>query len=118
MKLKGKCEEEFNRWYTKSSYCEDYYITFVPDQCMLDEYKCIAFSEFPDSMKWGVFQDYFDELETKHEFNYLPIVTRGIDMFFITRRGVMERFDSRPEARTAAIEKAVELRNEQLNNNQ
>ena len=115
MNLEGKCLEEFLIWYKK----EDCKISYVVDEDGTEDYWNLEYDDefvkLPDSMKWGVLEDYFDELETKNEFQYLPVVTRGIDIYFITYRGVMERFNSRQEARTAAIEKAVEIRNEQLN---
>ena len=106
MNLEGKCLEEFNEWFDNI-----YDNNNTSEVIML----LTEYYSMPDPFKWGVLQDYFDELETKNEFHYLPVVTRGIDIYFITYRGVMERFNSRPEARTAAIESACKLRNEQLN---
>lgn len=55
MKLTGKCFESFNRWLSKN-------IDLYQGDCM----ECggyIYFDELPDSMKWGVYQDFFEDKE-------------------------------------------------------
>ncbi len=112
MELKGKCLIEFWKWY------------LLPEQRL--EYKTnsligsnpaikIRFLAMSFSERFGVFQDYFDSLEDDTEIRYLPKISRGYKCYFIDFKGILKRYNTRKEARTEAIEKAVELRNEQLN---
>jgi hypothetical protein len=95
MKLTGKCKEDFEKWRMKQNYDVD-----AP-----------FFYDLKYSMQYGVYVDFFDVLETKEEKQFIPLITRGIDYFYVTINGIMDRYNSRPEARTAAIEKANELYN-------
>ena len=106
MELTGKCKEEFEKWFTKDIEDFENY-----DQHLLNKfYKQIY------SMQYGVYVDYFDSV-----CFFIQIETRIFDKehpCYIYSKTVYNRvgcFNTRPEARTAAIEKANELRNEVLN---
>ena len=111
MELTGKCKEEFEKWFTKDIEDFENY-----DQHLLNEfYKQIY------SMKYGVLVDYFDSMGVIIEV--LPICELKISglrimgyRFYVNgdiKGNVI--LNSRPEARTTAIKKADELRNEELN---
>ena len=116
MELTGKCKEEFEKWYI-ITYFKDSIPLSVQEHCAILE----CFDDCFKSMRYGVLEDYFDsvgvniEIQNRvigwnyKEVEYLPccITLKGFDF------GI--HFKTRPEARTAAIEKANELRNEVLN---
>jgi hypothetical protein len=115
MKLTGKCKQDFQNWYFNQEIFDDYYITYVPKKGMLDEFKCIDFKELPNSMQYGVYVDFFDSVGI-----YIQIETRIFDKehpCYIYSKTVYNRvglFKSRQQARTAAIEKANEIHNSNL----
>ena len=100
MNLTGKCKEEFEKWRKKQNYNVD-----AP-----------YFYELKYSMQYGVLVDFFDSVGL-----FIQIETRIFDkehLCCIYSETVYNRvgcFKTRTEARTAAIEKANELRNEALN---
>lgn len=96
MELTGKCKEEFEKWLFKNSIWKSWFYTLIP------------------SMKYGVLVDYFDSVgidivdnidSCANDFRHLS----KVDFKYI------DAHNTRPEARTASIEKANELRNEELN---
>tara|TARA_R110000737_G_C14267552_1_gene429771 strand:+ start:93 stop:410 length:318 start_codon:yes stop_codon:yes gene_type:complete len=104
MELTGKCKEEFERWLHKNLYKDSNY-TF--------EYILELFYSYIPSMQYGVFVDYFDSV-------WIDVTVFKSRKFFdwsvfSNCRAPQGRESLRPEARTAAIEKANELRNEVLN---
>mgnify|MGYP003655106637 FL=1 len=105
MELTGKCKEEFDKWaYTEGAN------NSLELTCLKEFYN------LPPSMQYGVLVDYFDSVKI-----FIQIETRIFDKehpCYIYSKTVYNRvgcFNTRPEARTAAIEKAKELRNEALN---
>tara|TARA_R110000824_G_scaffold187984_3_gene369284 strand:+ start:1083 stop:1421 length:339 start_codon:yes stop_codon:yes gene_type:complete len=111
MKLTGKCKEEFEKWFTKDIEDFENY-----DQHLLNEfYKQIY------SMQYGVLVDYFDSVKIHLEIQNRVVGWNNKDIeyrpCYTTQEGVDFgiHFKTRPEARTAATEKADELRNEVLN---
>jgi hypothetical protein len=98
MKLTGKAKEHFQLWYLKSI-----------DN---DKYVVSGFYNIPDSMQWGVYQDWADSLGydlscAEHENAFMFLITH--------KKGTwIDEFDfkTRQEARNAAIEKLNELINE------
>ena len=99
MELTGKCRKEFQKCYLGYSTEED----------LWNHNNVLT-----DSEKYGVLVDYFDSAgidivdnidSCANDFRYLS----KVDFKFI------DAHNTRPEARTASIEKANELRNEVLN---
>ncbi len=97
MNLTGKAKEQFEEWFLDLDICQ-------PEQ----------FWTWYDSMKYGVYVDWFDSVG---DFE-ISIRTTPDDEFsvYIDRSGthlISEYliFKTRPEARTAAIEKANEIFN-------
>lgn len=97
MKLTGKCKEEFEKWYV-DVYGYDLNTLFY---------------NLKPSMQWGVYQDYFDSVEVD-----VDIVTHrpNVEFYFVLfiDNEDFGDFNTRQEARDKAIEKANEIRNEQL----
>ena len=112
MELTGKCKEEFEVWYIP-------YIRknpFVGDR-YFDDTLITQFYEWSDSMQYGVYVDYFDSVGIMISVPYTYNVTmNGCDWFHVRvdNKYVVNGLKTRPEARQKAIEKANELRNEQL----
>tara|TARA_R110002096_G_scaffold306233_2_gene500965 strand:- start:415 stop:714 length:300 start_codon:yes stop_codon:yes gene_type:complete len=98
MKLTGKCKEEFREFYNNRPIGEIYHTSYS------------VFMAKTISEQIGVLIDYFDTVGVDIEICKYQIVQ---EYFYIINDGDEENsFESRPEARTAAIEKANELRNE------
>ena len=100
MQLEGKCKELFEEWLYHDFNCDKNYLEmFVEDR---------------DSMQWGVYQDFFDSiglriyLEEKGMIEYQVVFMEWDG----DRIEILKLFKTRPEARTAAIQKAMELINQ------
>jgi hypothetical protein len=108
MKLTGKAKERFEKWYSFSIYCDTYWKFGIPEFYIL-----------PDSMKFGVYVDFFDS-----EGGYVDVfkdpsmvtVEFCISIENSTKSLIddMTNFETRHEARTKVIEKANELLNQKL----
>jgi hypothetical protein len=108
MRLTEKCKEEFQKWYLST-----FWKTEKAGQGVAIIDKGVVglnrFYYLPESMQIGVYEDYFDSVGV-----LVPSISNGWECFYTTDRGNMQQFKTRKEARTAAIEKANEIRNEQL----
>ena len=111
MKLTEKCKEEFEKWY-KDNYREY--------EC----YNCMDWDEFIPSMQIGVYIDYFDSVGvyinidsdwTKNEcvMDIYHYEISGEPIWESSRSKELV-MDTRTEARKAAIIKANEIRNKQI----
>ena len=121
MRLTGNTETEFeNRLLLNREYK---YILGV-FSVNIDGFWC-AFQKLPNSMKFGVFVDFFDSVEIyisiESVFDRMLGYNRGFQVQIyqdgkqpITIFKDNDAFYIRSEARTAAIEKACQIRNEQL----
>ena len=104
MELTGKCKEIFENWLgsqtrNTGSDIHKWYVTWA------------KFHIISDSAKWGVYVDFFDSVEDVTENRILSKVSRGFKCYYTELRGNMIVFKTRPEARTAAIDKANEIYN-------
>ena len=109
MELTGKCKEEFEEWLV----CGNGSINFEKyynDRHGSDN-PYTWFTDLPQSMQYGVYVDFFDSVEDVTENRILSKVSRGFKCYYTELRGNMIVFKTRPEARTAAIEKANEIYN-------
>lgn len=93
--LTGKCKEEFEKWYVPNRYV----------------YTLVQFYNLPKSMQWGVYQDYFDSVGINVGVNN---DIRHFDWWVDSSKNYSGKDKTRQEARYKAIEKANEIRNEQL----
>jgi hypothetical protein len=108
MKLTGKCKEDFEKWFTDS----DNHKGFDEEQIALDrKYRLNLFYQLTQSMKYGVYVDFFDSVEDKTRIRILPRVSRGWDGYFTELKECLQIHSSRKEANDAAIEKANEIYN-------
>ena len=124
MELTGKCKEEFEGYLNKLRKHETE--RKFADIDMIIESQGYDFDDLPDSMKYGVLVDYFDSVDLPITIGVYTIrINEAKDWCFQivgnkhsnqNKLISFERFyNKRPEARSAAIEKANELRNEVLN---
>lgn len=102
MELTGKCKEDFEKWLqTRIVFCTVKNLTHW-------------FYEQPSMMRYGVYVDFFDSVGIYITSEYVY----GIDNRFLWDVSDSEKIikngsnEVRQEARTKAIEKAVELYNE------
>ena len=107
MELTGKCKEEFEKFYLKDIDIDE--CEFFNNDTILS----IFYTE-KESMQYGVYVDFFDSVEMD-----IVIERRRSDLFLFViysnclyGSGFIPDKQSRPKARTAAIEKANELYNE------
>lgn len=110
MELTGKAKEKFEEWLRNLKYENEIYDN-------LDANSNIKWNDFPKSMRYGVYVDFFDSVGIRlyvrnigHNYWY------GIN--YPNKENKPDRYEGRyikrPEARTKAIEKANELLNERL----
>jgi hypothetical protein len=102
MELTGKCKEDFEKWYELN------YETIG-----LRSFYLAGFYEQPETMQYGVYVDFFDSVKMNI---IIERRTQNLYLFVIYfsnyyGSGDIPNKQTRPEARTAAIEKANELYN-------
>ena len=103
MELKGKCKEDFEKWLAE-----------LPIKAILlsyDEFDAgepYLFKELPNSFKYGVYIDFFDSVGI-----YIGVNSYEKQKYWIGHAGglMSKKLKTRHEARTKAIEKAVEIYN-------
>ena len=97
MELTGKCKEEFGNWLYKKYELEN-------------RVEINRFNEYPEAMQYGVYVDFFDSvgfhIEIMSIFHLLKTKWRFIPL------GGNNMYNTRPEARASAINKANEIFNE------
>lgn len=114
MKLTGKAEEAFKKWFLIES---DNTLNLIERSC-IDPTESITgwFSNLLESMKFGVYVDFFDSVGIKvtieigysgYLFNYRISMENFNDEFD-------NEFETRHEARRVAIKKANKILNEKL----
>ena len=95
MELTGKCKKDFEKWYYDNN------ILGSEDIGCHIKY----FYDLHNSMKYGVFVDFFDEVNVPVD----DIYEREEFMIYAMYQ---DRNNHRPEVRTATIEKANQIYNE------
>jgi hypothetical protein len=124
MKLTGKAKQDFEKWFVVNA--ENYEGLSFSQITIVKDYQLDLFNQLTDSMQWGVLVDWgdsvgitisvrrktsinkfsiliVDETESGSHTTYNVIANDDCDSTYR---------DSRPEARTAAIEKLDEIYNE------
>ena len=105
MKLTGKCKENFEVWFE-----DKYDNNNTSDVIMLQT----EFDSMPFEFKYSVYVDYFDSVGVDIEICKYPIAQQ---YYYMINDGDEENiFETRPQARVAAIERANKLHNEVLSN--
>lgn len=100
MELTGKCNRNFIKYLWDN--------VFMDEESGIDWSSMpIAFSTFPDSMKWGVIQDFAD---SEYYFLEVEVKLHPLKTVYVANEA---EYKTRPEART----KAVELFNKWYNEN-
>lgn len=112
MELTVKCKKGFENWIIDSK--KGKYVLGVFSYT-LGSY-LIPFNKLPDSMKFGVYQDYFDTVGIQIDINFGRDIIDKTDYwnYYFDEAEELIQYKSRPEARTEAIKKANEIRNNQL----
>ena len=114
MKLTGKAKEVFDKWFVTytneqlGSKRDD----FADDDDMLDAF----YKTLIPPMQWGVYQDWADSLGYEISTGRIFEKVWGADIIVWSNDEVMlweDEYDTRQEARNAAVEKLNEL----INNN-
>ena len=101
MELTVKAKEQFEEWFNKNSFDEEY-----------NNWVTYKFEKMHPSMKWGVYQDFADSLGI--EIYAEKSLCREV-FVSLTDSYPCGYFKTRPEARKAAIEKLNELLKELQN---
>ena len=117
MKITGKCKEDFEKWYLQWIFNEKTFLSLnFNNEQILENWNSLHPSE-----KYGVDVDYFDSVGIIVEIQPLcKVKISGLKIMgfrywingFIKESVIL---NTRPLARIAAIKKANDLRNEQLN---
>jgi hypothetical protein len=112
MKLTGKAIEAFEKWYLLQSdiqdvsiYAGDYNIGL---ECLSD------FHSLTPSMQYGVYEDFFDSVGVDVSIRSLESDRFDWRTYEYSKNDITYSevfFETRPEARTAAITKASEIYN-------
>jgi hypothetical protein len=114
MELTGKCKEDFEKWLRPDILSEHRYSELITN----------CFSQFPESMQYGVYVDFFDSVGVYIQLTpYFDSVTEVVLWFFTLEdkrcvhlnSHLENKAKTRPEARMLAIEKANEIYNTQKN---
>ena len=125
MELTGKCKEEFEEWLAECFDIEEKPLTVSTSyEGDLEIYVSENFNMLHESMKYGVLVDYFDSVGMILEVSFywgakywnveISLFNDFGDTYLDYSSDCNDKINNRPEARTEAIEKANELRNEQL----
>ena len=116
MILNGKCKEDFEKWLS-----EKFNNEFLEgNNRRFEFYTAKWFDNFTPSMQYGMLEDFFDGVRiyleiTRHmisESFYFIYTDTNTGFKIISNSGRSNGYNTRPEARTKAIEKANECYNE------
>lgn len=105
MKLSGNCKKQFEKWY---------YEKMIYSKWWSED----TFYSLPESMQWGVYQDFADSIGVRIDivvfYDRMLGYVRGYEVkvndMDIFKNG--DCFETRQEARNAAIEKLNEIINQ------
>ena len=115
MTLTGKAKEEFEKWFANELERTEQKLTELGRVHVVDEF----YTRITESMQWGVYQDWADSLGHRLDvtvfYDQMLGYVRGYEVKVndkdIYRGG--DVFETREEARDAAVEKLNELINDQ-----
>ncbi len=107
MKLTGKSLIDFEKWYLNRKGND-------VKRDVQNRLNYLVFLSSEDAMKYGVYVDWFDSvgIEITIHNNFKGIYKFGYKVMNMSCYGMPNKHETRPEARTAAIQKA----NENYNN--
>ena len=106
MKLKGQAKEDFEKWLDS---IKEVVIKNTSTLCATFPYN---FYQLSPSMKYGVYVDWFDSVGIQVNGTGWLMFTFSISYEDVSVKRIKgEAYNSRPEARTAAIQKANEIYN-------
>jgi len=104
MCLIGECKEDFDNWY-------ELHYEAIGLRSIDDEFYIDGFYELPESMQYGIYVDFFDSVGLFP--NIMPLINDNNERVFQSYQDEnhIQTFDTRLEARAAAIQKANEIYN-------
>jgi hypothetical protein len=104
MYLIGECKEDFDNWY-------ELHYEAIGLKSIDDEFYIDGFYELPESMQYGIYVDFFDSVGLFP--NIMPLINDNNERVFQSYQDEnhIQTFDTRLEARAAAIQKANEIYN-------
>ena len=115
MKLTGKALIEFEKWYLKNTkydfslnyirLCNDVQYVFHNQKMLL------AFNCSPEAMQYGIIVDWFESLDLDIDVDVFKLIDEDFYGYMISGDHNEHEFETRPQARTAAIHKANEIIN-------
>jgi len=119
--MKGQAKEDFEKWLSENylNNCINLYSELIESPVGITSINITHipyFANCPESMKWGIIQDWFDsveiELNTSRSAYLSGKVEYDWNVYYDQDTEMIEgESKSRQEARNAAIEKAVEIYN-------
>lgn len=101
MELTGKCKQAFEEWliqWLKINICLKNEVPNTED--------VEAFYKYPNSMQWGVYQDFFDNVEIYICMVGVFLIKSYGYSYSINCKNNHDIFKTRPEVRTEAIKQA------------
>jgi hypothetical protein len=99
MRLTGKCKEAFEKWFLKGVHNVENYHRYV----------LTSFYSKSEAMQYGVYVDFFDSIGIDLDTFRGSILLKCF--YAVVKDFSSQPFKTRPEARTAALEKANEIYN-------
>ena len=112
MQITGKAKEAFEKWYSEN-FKKPLEWTYDEDGKVIQPPSIMRFEILPDPMQYGVYVDFFDSVGIQVNVTGWLMFTYSISYGTSNvKRLKGDTYKTRPEARTAAIEKANEIYNE------
>lgn len=110
MRLTGQCKTDFENWYNGKRFR----LPFKTEEYSGDG---LGFNDLPDSMQWGVLQRFMDfsniRIDIVSKWTELKTGEPVLIYELFVRGEVESPWETRPQARTAAVEKLNEFYNNQ-----
>ena len=104
--LTDKCKEDFHKWY-------EIYIRNNRSDYGKFSFESLLrkFNRMHLSMQWGVYQDFFNQVNIDEGYKMLGTVNMGYDRFVYEYRGNIQLFITMNKGREKALEEANKLYN-------
>lgn len=105
MRLTGKAKDLFEAWYFKLP--NSMGLNYGTLELTMNRFYCL-----PESMQWGLYQDWADSLGYELYVDKNTPISFGWGLFYLIKEIDSGDLKTRQEARNAAIEKLNQLINE------
>jgi hypothetical protein len=116
MKLTGKCKESFEKWFTNQANSNRLIFKMFHDRIISPLSINYVVSQLTDSMKWGVYVDFFDSVGLRIDidsasFFGFDILKKCSENGWYSAYEHESHFNYRSEVRSISIKKANEIFN-------